>query len=108
VSTSKPACEAALTCSAAGLKLEGATWSADGHLTLNDGSTIALGRSSLVWLESATAQDRAQDGTTDSSVPVTVYLNGDRGATLFSLALPAAQGLVASTVAQRAVALRAA
>lgn len=43
-----------------------------------------------------------------SSVPVTVYLNGDRGATLFSLALPAAQGLVASTVAQRAVALRAA
>lgn len=88
----------------AGLKLEGAAWSTS-HLILNDGSTTGLERSSLVWLDAAS---NAAPASAASTVPVTLYLNADRDASLFNITLPAAQGLAVSTVAQRAVALRAA
>ncbi|CEH14527.1 cytoplasmic dynein heavy chain 2 [Ceraceosorus bombacis] len=93
-----------------GLKLEGADW-LETFLDVNDGRTVSLSRSSILWLDGAA--DGANPTNTPSSatarhVPITVYLNGDRDNTLFHVKLPAAQGLPVATVAQRAVAVRAA
>ncbi|PWN29711.1 hypothetical protein BDZ90DRAFT_230565 [Jaminaea rosea] len=89
-----------------GLKLDGATWDDSGQLALNDGSTVALGPSTLLWVprDSAAANGRASAST----VPVTMYLNGDRSVSLFTTRLPAQPGLTTGKAAQRAVALRAA
>lgn len=94
-----------------GLKLQGANWTGS-HLDLNDGSTVDLDKSSLIWTPKE-ALNHGQDGSTQTSskadvrVPLSVYLNADRSVSLFTIHLPAVEGLKASMVAKRAVALRA-
>ncbi|KAK0566065.1 dynein heavy chain [Tilletia horrida] len=94
-----------------GLKLEGAEWK-DSRIQLNDGSTVGLGPSSLLWVPVGTSKTGTGNSSTieigRDSIPVTLYLNSDRSNSLFSIRLPAGHGLEQSESAQRAVALRAA
>ncbi|CAO1619917.1 unnamed protein product [Parajaminaea phylloscopi] len=89
-----------------GLKLEGAKWT-NGHLALTDGSTTTLEPSSLLWLLSSRSSDSGPDRARHT-VPVTMYMNGDRSTSLFTAQLPAETNLSAGQSAQRAIALRAA
>lgn len=94
-----------------GLRLEGATLTS-GHsgLALNEGETVNLGPSTLQWGPRANGQaaQTNQGRSSTSTIPVVMYLNGDRAVSLFSTQLPAHGGLTAAKAAQRAVALRAA
>ncbi|KAK0531052.1 dynein heavy chain [Tilletia horrida] len=91
-----------------GLKLEGAEWR-ESHIQLNDGSTVGLGASSLLWVPTEAKKTSAGGAASSADlIPVTLYLNSDRSNSLFSIRLPAGQGLEQSESAQRAVALRAA
>ncbi|KAL9938803.1 hypothetical protein V8E36_002522 [Tilletia maclaganii] len=91
-----------------GLKLEGAEWK-ESHIQLNDGTTVGLGASSLLWLPTSTnSSNGVPVAKSRDSIPVTLYLNSDRSNSLFSIRLPAGAGLEQSESAQRAVALRAA
>jgi dynein heavy chain 1 len=86
-----------------GLRLEGATWNG-AQIELNDGSTTNLDKSSLAWTSAPTTAAASSD---DNTVPLTVYLNGDRSASLFHVRLRAKAGLTSGLAAKRAVALRA-
>ncbi|CAO1616035.1 unnamed protein product [Sympodiomycopsis kandeliae] len=89
-----------------GMKLDGANWSSEKELTLNDGSSVALQACTLIWIA---AQDaKSQDSNQGHKVPLTVYLNADRSTVLFSTTLPAETTLSPAKAAQKAVALRAA
>ncbi|KAE8211193.1 hypothetical protein CF327_g5033 [Tilletia walkeri] len=90
-----------------GLKLEGAEWK-ESHIHLNDGTTVGLGASSLLWVPLDPKVAPTTGSKQDSLIPITLYLNSDRSNSLFSIRLPAGQGLEQSESAQRAVALRAA
>ncbi|EST09332.1 Dynein heavy chain, coiled coil stalk [Kalmanozyma brasiliensis GHG001] len=89
-----------------GLKLQGANWDAESKkIRLNDGAVTNLGLTALVWDKQADSQkDQAQQG----KVLISVYLNQDRSQALFATLLDVDAGVKAATVAQRAVALRAA
>ncbi|KAG9049343.1 hypothetical protein FS837_010557 [Tulasnella sp. UAMH 9824] len=83
-----------------GLVLEGANW-ADGHLVLNDGSTVRLSASQLRWV-----QHDPSKAAERSLVNLPVYLNGDRSDVLFTVDLPF-QGAASSMASMRAVCLTA-
>lgn len=85
-----------------GLKLQGAEWDGQAsRIRLNDGAVTNLGLTALVWEQSSQKKD-------DETVPISVYLNEDRSLALFATPLKAEPGVKQATLAQRAVALRAA
>ncbi|OCF56381.1 dynein heavy chain 1, cytosolic [Kwoniella mangroviensis CBS 10435] len=84
-----------------GLHLQGASWKSD-QLTLNDGRSVSLGPSQIVWLRH---DERPSKGGNIVNLPV--YLNGDRNDVLFSVDLET-DGEGQAIVAQRGVCLTAA
>ncbi|KAJ9474533.1 putative Dynein heavy chain, cytoplasmic (putative) [Pseudozyma hubeiensis] len=88
-----------------GLKLQGANWDAEGkRIKLNDGGVTNLGLTALVWEHQ---REEKVKGGDEAKVKISVYLNEDRSQALFATMLEVEVGVKASTVAQRAVALRA-
>ena len=89
-----------------GLKLQGAEWDAESQkVKLNDGGVTNLGLTGLVWEERKETKEEREVG--EGKVWISVYLNEDRSQALFSTLLDVAEGLGETSVAQRAVALRA-
>ncbi len=87
-----------------GLKLQGANWDTESkRIRLNDGGVTNLELTALVW-EKQSGNSEMKEG----QVLISVYLNQDRSQALFATHLDVDAGVKASTVAQRAVALRAA
>lgn len=66
-----------------GLVLEGAIWT-DDHLSVNDGESVAVGRSQVRWVQ----VEQHSEARSPSVVNLPVYLNGDRSDVLFTVNLP--------------------